>query len=80
MAKRSERIPRLRPLAITSIPVEISIVDGYDSAVKAVETAYFRAVLGAANGCISFAAKSAGMDRNTFRRHARACGVLNDDS
>jgi transcriptional regulator of acetoin/glycerol metabolism len=80
MAKRTERTPRIRPLAVTTIPVEVSIVDGYDSALKTMQSAYFRAVLGLANGCITFAAKSAGMDRNTFRRHARACGVLDADS
>lgn len=79
MARRTERTPHLRPLAITTIPLEVSIVDTYDAALRALDAAYFRAVLGLANGCISFAAKSAGMDRNTFRRHARACGVLDAD-
>lgn len=64
----------------TEITVAIPACDGFEAARAAFEIAYFGHLFERHGRCVSFAARAAQMDRNTFRRHAVACGVLSADS
>lgn len=64
---------------VTELTVTIPVCDGFDAARAAFELAYFAHVYERHARCVSFGARFAQMDRNTFRRHLLASGVLNAD-
>lgn len=63
----------------TEITVAIPVCDGFEAARAAFELAYFGHVYERHARCVSFGARFAQMDRNTFRRHLVATGVLSAD-
>jgi DNA-binding NtrC family response regulator len=54
---------------------ELPFRDAKARAMASFEAAYFREVLGRADGNVSEAARKAGLDRSNFRRAARRAGV-----
>lgn len=63
------------PKARDRLIVELHADESYEQARKSFEVAYFRSLL-QRHRTISAAARISGMDRNTFRRHAVAAGIL----
>lgn len=64
----------------TELTITIPVCDGFDAARAAFELAYFGHVYERHAKCVSFGARFAQMDRNTFRRHLVATGVLDANS
>lgn len=64
---------------LSSLAIIVPLRSGYLAALRAFEKQYFTILFSEANGNITFAGRAAGLDRNTCRRHAIACGVLGNN-
>jgi two-component system response regulator HydG len=69
------RAPVSARSAVPPVHAELPFRDAKARAMASFEAAYFREVLGRADGNVSEAARKAGLDRSNFRRAARRAGV-----
>lgn len=63
----------------TELAVVVPLRNGYAAALREFERRYFELLHSEAKGNVSFGARAAGLDRNTYRRHAVACGVIDSE-
>lgn len=75
--------PEQRLFKVESKATELAIVvplrKGYAAALREFEKQYFGVMNEESRGNVSFGARAAGLDRNTYRRHAVSCGVLGNE-